>query len=332
MIYGIIGDAVAPDKLVTAALNDQLEAHLQDDPQGPFRLCIAVHRGSPAIYHTIVRWAEKNEIFVSYYTAMSAKELSRTLEPAEAHEYKPFGSEVYMIMLVERLYDEVRTGETATLFALLGDKEPSIHVRRALARAVDNNIEVRDLAEAGLTYVGVADNPIQTKGSNDMSDDTMTIEQAGEAADEGDEEAIEELTRMAAQYELDPDEYETWTLLAETLRPLLVTGDEAEVEEEASAPAPRKTKPMTQEQLEDTPVPDLRVLAKQMGVEGWEKNRSAKLIEGILEAQANGDAPVRSVPAIDSEVAEGFGELIATESILPALARGLRAFADALEG
>ena len=234
------------------------------------------------------------------------------------------------------------------VYVLLGDPaEASVDVRRSIAYAVDSGIEVRDLSEAGLTLVGITDNPIQTKGSN-MADETMTIEQAGDAADEGDEEAIEELTSLAEQYELDPDTFPTWAELAAAIKPLLAGSEEeeeAEDEEEAAAeahatredrdpPRRRGTKQLTQDELEEIPVPELRVLARQLGVEGWEKNRSAKLIEGIIAAQEDG-----GVAEVTEAETGSFGETLTGELIVSgngitaeALARGLRAFADALEG
>ena len=330
MIYGVLGDVDTSPKLVTAALDDQLEAHLQDDPDGDFWLVLGIRSPAPKVYDTIIGWAERNKIYYAVYTNIRLEKFEHAAN--EHHQRDNF-----MIEVVNRLLNE-QDGDKM-IYALLGDPaSAAVDVRRALARALDNGIEVRDLSEAGLTVVGVADNPIQTKGSNDMADEeTLTIEQAGEAADEGDDEAIEELSRLAEQFSLDPDEYPTWVALAEALAPLLA---QAAVEEEEEGEAPARpataTKRLTQEQLEDTPVPELRVLAKQLGVEGWEKNRSAKLIEGILEAQDGGTTTSTQSMNSDTPHPRPYddapeGVLVTGESILPALARGLRAFADALE-
>lgn len=333
MIYGIIGDHEASPKLVTAALDDQLDAHLRDNPGGEFWLVLGIRKPSPKIYTAIIEWALAHEIYCCIYSAGSYDNFT---EVDEFHQRPDYSREV-----VNRLFKEP---DTKMVYVLLGDPaEASVDVRRTIAYAVDSGIEVRDLSEAGLTLVGITDNPIQTKGSN-MADETMTIEQAGEAADEGDDEAIEELTNLAGQYELDPDEYPTWAELAAAIKPLLAgSEEEVEDEEEAAAaahatredrdpPRQRGTKQLTQEELEETPVPELRVLARQLGVEGWEKNRSAKLIEGILEAQENGDG-TRAIGAVTDDGEGVLLEGIAFDGIsATALARGLRAFADALEG
>src|SRR5262245_28076565 len=172
MIYGIIGDCDAKPKLVTAALNDQLEHHAAAEEE--FWLCVGVRRPVLAIYRSIIEWAQHNEIYTAYFSTVPAPQLLRELELEEVAEHTK--SDNYMLDLIERLYREVHdNGEAAMVYALLGDNEPSVEVRRAIARAVDNGLEVRDLAEAGLTVVGMADNPIKTTGRIIMATEEITL-------------------------------------------------------------------------------------------------------------------------------------------------------------
>ena len=324
-VLGIFGDKDASKKLVTASLNDMLEAHVLDTPDEEFWLCLGM-RKPLNVYETIIGWALKNEIYVVANTKFDSPGWQASFDGAEFEVAEWHRSDRFMMDVVERLSAE----KSAKIFALLGDEEPAVDVRRALVRALDSGLEVRDLAEAGLTYVGVADNPIR-QGSTTMADEQMTLEQAGEAADEGDEEALTELTNLAEQFELDPDEYPTWAALAEALDPLLAAAEEEAPPEQEEEQAPRRSSggALSEEDLEGKSVPELRQLAKQLGVDGWDKNRSAKLIEGILEAQSgNGEAAPRQSGDTMSGVLEIGGNGISAA----ALARGLRAFADALEG
>lgn len=320
-VLGVFGDKDASQKLVTAALNDLLEAHVTDRPDEEFRLFVGIRKLLP-VYLAVINWASKNKIPVSIYMRGDPKVLRNTYPDLHAASWHR--SDNYMMELVRSL-DYVTNPK---IYALLGE-EPSTDVRRALARAIDNGVEVRDLAEAGLTYVGVADNPIR-QGSTTMANSEMTLQQAGELADEGDEESIEALTEYAAQFELDPDEYPTWAELATVIDPLLMEAEtESEPEPEKPARRSRSSATLTAEELEEKSVPELRNLAKQLGVEGWDKNRSAKLIEGIIEAQGgsgNGDEPATVTRIGRAESTDGSGD------VLSALARAARAFADALEG
>lgn len=63
------------------------------------------------------------------------------------------------------------------------------------------------------------------------TEEEYDFEALGEAADEDDEEAQATLTELAAEQELDPDEYETWAELAATLAEQIEAG-EPDAEEE----------------------------------------------------------------------------------------------------
>jgi nucleotide-binding universal stress UspA family protein len=312
----IFGEFEASSKLVSAALYDIYEAHLADAPDEEFRLFVGIPKTMP-IYSAILAWAVRNSVPVDIYLSFDSKVLQNVY--AAQLEVRWHRSDNYMMELVRAL----DTQPSPRIYALLGDQEPSVAVRRALVRALDNGLEVRDLAEAGLTIVGVADNPIR-QGSTTMADDLMTLEAAGQAADEeGDTESIQALTEFAEQHGIDPDDYPTWTELAQALDPLLAA---AETETEDEAPA--ASGGLTAEELEDKSVPELRNLAKQLGVDGWETNRSTKLIQGILAAQGSGAAAPKPVTKQYADEQTGSVNGISAE----ALARGLRAFADALEG
>ena len=206
-------------KLVTAALNDILEAHLADADDDMFRLYVGIPKTMP-IYSGILAWAVRCSVPVDVYLPFDAKVLQNIY--AAQLDVRWHRHPDYMMELVRAL----DTQPDVKIYALLGDQEPSVAVRRALVRAIDNGVEVRDLAEAGLTVVGVADNPIR-QGSTDMADDLMTLEAAGKAADEeGDAESIEALTNFAAEHGIDPDDYPTWSELAAVLDPLLAAEPE----------------------------------------------------------------------------------------------------------
>lgn len=64
--------------------------------------------------------------------------------------------------------------------------------------------------------------------SSDVNEE-ISLEMHGAAADSEDEESIDYLTNLAGEYELDPNEYDTWAELAETL---VEAGAEADEEEE----------------------------------------------------------------------------------------------------
>jgi hypothetical protein len=323
-VLGIFGDKDAPALLVTAALNDMLEAHLVDHEGEDFWLCVGV-RKPLAIYQTIIGWALHNGLYVAVYTKFSTPSWEAVFGNGEFEVAEWHHSDRWMLDVVERLSAE----HNATIYALMGDEDPPVDVRRALVRALDSGLEVRDLAEAGLTYVGVADNPIR-QGSNTMAKEEMTLEQAGELADEGDAESIQALVDLAERFELDPDDYPTWVELGTVLDPLLAEaeaeaeggeGEGGEAEPDDEAPRRNRGGNISAEDLEEKSVPELRQLAKQLGVDGWEKNRSAKLIEGILEAQGNGDGPPRKAASAADD-----------DSLLATLARAFRAFAEVLEG
>jgi len=329
-VVGIFGDATASDKLIKAALNDTLEAHMVDHENEEFWLCVGVRKASPT-YETIIGWALRNGIWTSVYTAFQSPGWQSSFDGGEFEVAEWHQSSRFMFDVVDRLLAEPR----AKVYALMGDKEPSIDVRRALVRALDNGLEVRDLAEAGLTYVGVSDNPL-TIGSIIMAND-LTLAEAGEAADNEDEESMVALTTLAEDYGLDPDDYATWSLLAEALDPLMSEAPAEAEDEPEEAPAPRRGKEtLTREELEGLSVPELRQLAKQLGVEGWDKNRSAKLIDGVIAAQNGG--PVTEADEADEVEPDEDADYPprrraeANGNLLSVLAAGLRAFADALEG
>src|SRR5262245_20176193 len=102
MIYGIIGDCDAKPKLVTAALNDQLEHHAAAEEE--FWLCVGVRRPVLAIYRSIIEWAQHNEIYTAYFSTVPAPQLLRELELEEVAEHTK--SDNYMLDLIERLYRE----------------------------------------------------------------------------------------------------------------------------------------------------------------------------------------------------------------------------------
>lgn len=71
----------------------------------------------------------------------------------------------------------------------------------------------------------------------EASEGEISLQDLGDMADEGDEEAIDKLTEAAEEAELDPDEYPTWKELADALVAARTEGGE---EEEEETPPPEK--------------------------------------------------------------------------------------------
>lgn len=293
-VYAVFGDCDASTKLVTAALNDQLEAHLLDTPNDDFWLCLGIRNPMLGVYAAIMKWAAKNEIYVAAFANFNLD--------TEIHGVAEFAkSDRFMLDCVEKCFTEEKSA--AKVYALVGDNPPPTDVARALARAYDSGMEVRDLAEAGLTYLRPSDDPLPRKEIAIMADEDegLTLEELAEIADDPDHddcaEAQEVLTEAAGEAGLDPDEYPTWAELAEALAEAGVGGGEEEAEEDASGDGQ-----WSAEELDAMSLPELRKLAKASGIADHDTKRKntiiRELVEGGAEAVAEEaeEAPAKAAP------------------------------------
>lgn len=308
MIYGIFGDCDASPKLVKAALNDQLDTwrNLNDPDDVTFSLVLGV-RSPLSIWKTIGEWAEVTGVHVDVYSAQDEEAIQEIVGMLGYDVYHH--STRFMLDVVDRcLQDPHRS----TIYALVGEEDPPTDVARALCRATDNGLEVRDLAEAGITYIRTADNPLPTTQektltvAHDDDDDAMGLDEAGALADEGDNDAMEALSEAAGELGLDPDDYETWTLLAEAIAEVAPDDGDDDGESESDDDddeSEQRGGGYPAEEIEEMDLPDIRLLAKSLGVEDYAKARRATLIRSILEAQDAGTAPATSGDDDDDEPA-----------------------------
>jgi hypothetical protein len=149
----------------------------------------------------------------------------------------------FLVKAVEDGYVFGRDG--AIVLALVGAEDPTVDVTRALARAADSHMVIRDLTEGAITYIkfhgDTVDIPTIEENSN-MADEAeeLTLEELVTLAAEGDEEADAAIREACADYDIDPDEYATWEEVGELLEAALSEAEpeeEEEVEpEEASEP------------------------------------------------------------------------------------------------
>ena len=279
-VYLIFGDCDASPKLVRAALSDQLSTHLADSPDDDFWLCLGLRKRPPAIYSHILAWAEKNEVYTVVYGS----------EDPGASEFVQ--SDRFMLDAVERCFDEVK--QHATVFALLGDDPPATDVARALARAHDNGMVLRDLAEAGLTYVRPTDDPLPPpKEHATMAEQELTLEEVGVIADDNDhddqDEAIAALVDVAKEAGLDPDDYATWSELAEALAEAEDEDDESDDDDDDDDESDPEPGELDEDELRALDLPALRKLAAQAGIEGAEKKRKDTLVRELASGSDDDD-------------------------------------------
>lgn len=348
-VYGIIGDTDASVRLIQATLTDRFNHHAMEyaaaESQGaeiePFMIVAGMRRRTD-VYEAIFEWAVRHEVYVELHVA--APEKFATYQEAGLVD-EIVESPNYMLAVVERCF-EIESSD-AKIYALVGAANtPSTDVARAIVRARDSGMEVRDLAEGGLTYITTPDNPIPTdthEGDHgtmaEETDAEYTLAELGEIADDVEhEESADARTLLedtARENDIDPDSIATYSELADALTEAGVGATE-ETEPPAKASAatkkggasPRAAKEApsewTQDELEKKSVPELRELAKAAGVEDYARARSATLIAALMGVAEDGDAPAAAKPskpravaeAVDSgdvpdEVVEALGTLVA---------------------
>lgn len=282
----VFGDASASEKLIRASMNETLEAHLQFHPDEPFSLFIAEVPASPTL-KAVVAWAD--ETGVTY-------EMSAT-----------------PLVAVDAAFNVGKPD--ARVLALIGDEEPTGNTAVALALAAKHSMEIRDLAEAGITYVYQEGVPPTTK-ENDVpaapavaeEESEYSWEEVGELADGGDDDAIALLVEAAEAIEVDPEAYETWADLAVDIQ----AAENGETEEDEDD-SPEEVEDTPEEDKEDEPesavgytpadfkgksLKDVRELARQSGIKDAARLGREDLIKKLCGEQGTvEDADLPQPPA-----------------------------------
>lgn len=76
---------------------------------------------------------------------------------------------------------------------------------------------------------------------SDEDTSEISVQDMGSMTDDGDEDYTEQLTELAGEYELDPDEYDTWAALGDAIAKARAAANSEEEEEESDEPvAPDK--------------------------------------------------------------------------------------------
>ena len=231
--FVVLGDHPAADRLVTATLNDYLETWSVTDDD-TFAFVIAVRNPAKPAIKNVIEWCDKAEVY--YEIVANSDKLADKFPGAAAFEVH----DNFMLKAVEDgyFYDQDNT----TVLALVGEEDPKVDVTRALARAADSHMVIRDLSEGALTYIkfhgDAVDDTIEEENTMAEEADEVSLEELIALAAEGDEEAVEAINEACVEFELDPDDYE-WdeleAVLAEKLseEPAEEEADEEPAEEEA---------------------------------------------------------------------------------------------------
>jgi hypothetical protein len=184
------------------------------------------------------------------------------------------------------------------VYALIGDKDPDPEVATVLTAALAAGIEVRDLAEAGVTVVRIDGTVPTTPQGEPVADEVnYTWVELGRFADDDDAEerdaARVTIDGAFTERDLDGEQYATWLEMA------IVLGVEDEEEDAIALQAdevpedrvevPDAPKPgFTYEDLKDTGIRKLKEIAKASGIDPT-IGREA-IIEALVNAN-NSQAP-----------------------------------------
>lgn len=207
-----------------------------------------------------------------------AKSLSEVAENILSKAVTTSQSEATIQKLVSRLE---RSGNPKLLVYW---NEQDDETKRAVRRAIEAEIEVRDLCDA-LTRLGRAPEPNKEKvdvASKDYSKADL------EAMDE------DEITQVAKQFGVDADAFETWEEVIDKVLEAQDGGDggtdETEDDSSDEGAEDEESGLYTRDELEKMPIEELKEICKvnEIEVEG-QRPRSKAYIEAILAAQSEGD-------------------------------------------
>lgn len=304
--FVVLGEAGASRKLINATLDDYLDTHLEHTPDEDFAFVIAAGYKNLSTKNSsmesVIEWCQEAEVYFELFHN------SDDVAPFEGAAEVSFGydDDTYMIAAVERGYAYDR--DNTVVLALVGEVEPSVEVRRAIERAIDSHMVVRDLAEGALTYIKFHGDAVDTEPppEDDMAaeeEETLSLAELVELADEGDEDAAAALTEACEEAEIDPDEYATWAELAPVLAEAL--GLEEEEEEAEEDEESDDDSGWTEEALKGMTLKEVREHAEAAGIEGAKKMPRAKLVEALIagtseeggEEEEEAPAPKRGAKA-----------------------------------
>lgn len=289
--YVVLGDRPVAPKLLTATMNDYLDTHFEVTPEDDFIVVVATRKKiSPSLLATI-QWCQKAGVYHEVITAPGAN----LPEDHEADEHLESAS--FLIDAVEKGYEYSRSG--AVVLALVGELEPKVDVARALVRAADSHMVIRDLTEGALTYIKFHGDTVDLPPTEEeempaAETEEVTLEDLVALATEGDEEAVEALDEAARELGIDPDEYETWeevgVLVGEAMEAAEEEEEEEEPEEEEEA---EPSGGWTAEALKDKTLKEVREIGVAAGIEGAKAMPRVKL----LDALTKGTSPEEEAPA-----------------------------------
>lgn len=271
-------------------MSDYLDHHLNETPDDDFVIVIAVrHPVSQTINH-VIEWCSDAQV---YYEIVASSEKVPQFPDAADHRVPDIP---FMIQAVEDAFSYEK--DKAVVLALLGEQEAKTDVVRAIARAVDSHMVVRDLAEGGLTYIkfhgDAVDEPTKEQEMAEEAEE-LTLEELVAMADEGDEEAVEALTEVCGEYDIDPDEYATWEEVGELLAAALEEEpEEGEPEEEEEEEA--SDGGWTAADLKGKTLKEVREIAKAAGIENWKTGPRAELVASLVEGTGDGEPEEEEAP------------------------------------
>ena len=313
--FVVLGDADAAPRLVTATLNDFLDTHLEVTPDDDFVIVIAVRNPPrPAIKH-VIEWCQKAGI---YYTIVASSD--RVKMPEGVAEFTVDSQ--FLVKAVEDGY--VFGRDAAIVLALVGAEDPTVDVTRALARAADSHMVIRDLTEGAITYIKFHGDTVDipTIEENNMADEAeeLTLEELVSLAAEGDEEADAALREACAEFDIDPDEYATWEEVGELLEAAMSEGEPEEEAEEEAEPEPEEpTEPAdgwTAAALKNLTLKEVRDIANAAGIEGAKTAPRPDLVKALIAG--TGDEPAKATKAAKGKAkpAEGTDDVRALASAI----------------
>jgi hypothetical protein len=283
--FAVFGDRDAPAKLLRATLDDLLDTHNMITPEDDFWLVVGVRRRVTPALEAVMEWCDETGI---YYEVVAAHENTPVREGASEWKVSP---KSHMRDVVDRVFGEEK--DKGIVLALVGDEDPPVDVTRALVRAADSHMVIRDLAEGALTFIRFHGDPVEEPAIKEnplAEEEAVEVLELGAQADEGDELAQEALQEAAVELDLDPDDsdtYPTWADLAAAIDALLgdeegAAAEEEEEEEPEEEAVEESAGGWTVEQLKGLTIKEVREHARASGVEGYKTMTRPDLIKALI--------------------------------------------------
>lgn len=307
--FVVLGDQPAAGKLLTATLNDYLDTYLADPPDNEFSFVVAVRHPAKASIKHVIEWCEKAGV---YCEVIASSDKVPEFEGVSEHRV----ADNFMLEAIEAAY--TYAGSDATVLALVGEEDPAVDVTRALVRAADSHMVIRDLAEGALTYIkfhgDTVDEPPPSEEDDTMADEAeeVTLEELVAMADEGDQEAADALSDACAEFDIDPDQYETWAEVGELLEAAMGEAEE-EPEEEEEEEAEEVEGGWTADALKGLTLKEVREHAQAAGIANWKTATRPELtkllIAGTAEEEEEVEETKPSKPSPKKSKVESSGDV-----------------------